>query len=111
MRKGLAYRSRYTSMPSFILISSLRTRSLGTVPPGTSRATLVCCLCGESWAVHTIVFNGRVEFIAPWAAPAVAVAVVVAEQVLAAGLLACSHLERLVDGREEIFRQVWHELA
>lgn len=38
------------------------------------------------------VFDGRVELVAPWAAVAVAIAVVVAQQVIAAGLLAASHL-------------------
>lgn len=45
----------------------------------------------------------RVKLPAPRAAMAVAVAVVVAEEVVAAGLLAAPGLERLVDGGEEVF--------
>ncbi len=48
----------------------------------------------------------RVELVAPGRAVAVAVAVVVAEQVVAARLLAAADCEGLVDRREEVFGQV-----
>lgn len=44
-----------------------------------------------------------VEFIAPGGAVAIAVAIVVAEEVVAAGLWTAADFERLVDGSEEVF--------
>lgn len=49
------------------------------------------------------VLDRRVEFVAPWAAVAVSVAVVVAQQVVTAGFLAAAHFERLVHGCEQFF--------
>lgn len=48
----------------------------------------------------------RVELVAPWGAVAVAVAVVVAEEVVAARLLAALDGQGLVDGREKVLRQI-----
>lgn len=55
------------------------------------------------------VVQRRIEFIAPWRAIAVAVAVVVAEEVVAVGFGAAADLERLVDGGEEVFGKVGDE--
>lgn len=55
---------------------------------------------------HAALVQRRVELVAPWRAVAVAVAVVVAEEVVSAGLPAPLDGEGLVDGREEVFGQV-----
>lgn len=49
------------------------------------------------------VFKRRVEFIAPGGTVAVAIAVVVAEEVVATRLCAAADFQRLVDGGEEVF--------
>jgi hypothetical protein len=57
----------------------------------------------DALGAHLCIVDGRVEFVAPGAAVAVAIAVVVAEQVIAAGLFAAADFERLVYGCEEFF--------
>lgn len=57
-------------------------------------------------AAHAALVQRRVELVAPWRAVAVAVAVVVAEEVVAARLLAALDGEGLVDGRQEVLGQV-----
>ena len=57
----------------------------------------------DTLRAHLCIVDGRVEFVAPGAAVAVAIAVVVAEQVIAAGLFAAADFERLVYGGEEFF--------
>ena len=52
-----------------------------------------------------------VEFIAPWTSPAVAVSIVVTQEVISACFLTLSYLERLIDRREEVFSQLWGERA
>lgn len=48
----------------------------------------------------------RIELVAPWRAVAVAVAVVVAQKIVAPGLLAPLNGQGLVDGGEEVFGQI-----
>lgn len=49
------------------------------------------------------------ELVAPGTPPCVSVPIVIAEEVIPAGLLAAADLERLVDRREKILSQVWCE--
>jgi len=49
-----------------------------------------------------------IELVAPRTAVAVSVAVVVAEQIVAAGLFAAPYFERLVYGCEEFFFVLWY---
>ena len=72
---------------------------------------LADALAGLDAPVPIILLDRRLELVAPRAAPAVPVAVVVAQQVVPARLLAPSHLERLVDGAQEVFGQVRRERA
>lgn len=58
---------------------------------------------------HRAIFERWVEFIAPGGTVAVAVAVVVAEEVVAAGLCAAADFQRLIDGGEEVFGEVRDE--
>jgi hypothetical protein len=58
---------------------------------------------------NSSVLKWRVEFVRPWGSVAVAVSVVVAEQVIAAGLLTARNLEWDVDSGEEIFGKVRRE--
>jgi hypothetical protein len=53
-------------------------------------------------AAETAFIERRVELVGPRRAVAIAVAVVVAYEVVAAGLLAATDFEGLVDGREEV---------
>jgi hypothetical protein len=53
----------------------------------------------------------RLELVAPGAAPAVAIPIVIAQEVVAAGLLAAGDLERGVDGGEQVLRQWGDERA
>ena len=55
--------------------------------------------------------NWWFEFIAPWAPPAVAVTIVVTQQIITAGLVATTDLERLVNRAQEIFRKVGRKRA
>jgi hypothetical protein len=55
---------------------------------------------------HTL-FNCRLELVAPWTPPAVAVAVVVAAQEVALCFGASLHGKRYIDGFEEVFFQRW----
>lgn len=57
-------------------------------------------------AADAALVQRRVKLVAPWRAVAVAVAVVVAEEIVAAGLPTPLDGEGLVDGREEVFGQV-----
>jgi hypothetical protein len=50
-----------------------------------------------------------IKLVAPWRAVRVAVAVVVAEEVVATRLLAALYCERLVHGGEEVFGEIWGE--
>jgi hypothetical protein len=54
----------------------------------------------DALGTHFSIVNGRVELVAPGAAVAVAIAVVVAEQVIAAGLSATTDCEGLIYGSE-----------
>lgn len=73
----------------------------------TRNGTLAGALAAPSaYAAHTALVQGRVELVGPGGAVAVAIAVVVAEQVVAAGLLAAADGEGLIDRREEVFGQV-----
>ena len=56
------------------------------------------------------ILNRRVELVAKGAAVAVAVAVVVAEQVLATGLAAPAHGQGLVHRRQQVLRQLWRDV-
>lgn len=55
---------------------------------------------------NTALVQRRVKLVAPWGAVAVAVTVVIAEEVVAAGLPTPLDGEGLVDGGEEVFGQV-----
>lgn len=57
----------------------------------------------------TALVQRGVELVAPRRAVRVAVAVVVTEEVVTARLLAALDREGLVDGREEVFGEVWGE--
>lgn len=57
-------------------------------------------------AADAALVQRRVKLVAPWGAVAVAVTVVVAEEVVTAGLPTPLDGEGLVDGREEVFGQV-----
>lgn len=63
----------------------------------------------STYTAGTALVQGRVKLVRPRGAVAVAIAVVVAEQVVAAGLLAPADGQGLVDGREEVLGQVWGE--
>ena len=52
------------------------------------------------------ILNRRLKLVAPRAAPAITIAVVIAQQILPTRLLAAPYLERLVHRGEEIFGQV-----
>lgn len=56
---------------------------------------------------HGPIIKWRVEFIAPGRPVAVTVPIVVAEQVVAVALRTPTNLERLVNGRKEVFSEVW----
>ena len=66
---------------------------------------LVCAdfEAADALGTHLCIVDRRIELITPGAAVAVAIAVVVAEQVVAASLFAAADLERLVYGSEEFF--------
>jgi len=57
----------------------------------------------DALRAHLCIVDGRIEFVAPGAAVAVAIAVVVAEQIVTAGLFAATDFERLVYGCEQFF--------
>lgn len=57
----------------------------------------------DTLGAHLGIIDGRVEFVAPGAAETVAIAVVVAEQVIAAGLSATTDCEGLIYGSEQFF--------
>lgn len=57
----------------------------------------------DALGAHLCVLDGRVELVAPGAAVAVAIAVVVAEEVVTTGLLATADFERLVYRGEQFF--------
>lgn len=58
-----------------------------------------------------VIIQRRLKLIAPWAPPAVAVAVVVAKEVVATRRAATPRLEGLVDGGEEFLGQGGHDGA
>lgn len=60
-------------------------------------------------AARTALIQWRVELVGPWRAVRVAVAVVVAQEIVAACLLAALDGQGLVDGREKVFGQVGGE--
>lgn len=74
-----------------------------------TRAVITGTARGRGHAARAALVERRVEFVAPWRAIAVAVAVVVAEEEVAARLGAAADAERLVDRGEEVLRQVWGE--
>ena len=57
----------------------------------------------DALGAHLCIIDGRVELVAPGAAVAVAIAVVVAEEVVTTGLLATADFERLVYRGEQFF--------
>ena len=69
--------------------------------------TLACAFVSTSAnATRASLIQGRVKLVGPWRAVAVAIAIVVAKEVVSASLLAAAHGKGLVDGRKEIFGQV-----
>jgi hypothetical protein len=79
--------------------------------PLTRHRALACTLVTpRTDTAQPTLIERRVELVRPRAAVAVAVTVVVAYEVVAAGLLAAADLEGLVDGGEEVFGEVGGEL-
>lgn len=65
----------------------------------------------DTFGAHLSIVNGRVELVAPGAAETVAIAVVVAEQVITAGLPAATDCERLIYGGEQFFLMFGNQTA
>lgn len=74
---------------------------------GAFPGALITAACPDAAGAGLV--QRRVELVAPRRAVTVAVAVVVAQQVVAPRLLAAADSQRLVDGREQVFGQIGGE--
>jgi hypothetical protein len=79
-----------------------------------SSVHIECFICrnlkfSDSLTGHRAVVNGRIEVIGPRGSIAVAISVVIAQQIVPPRFCAPSDIERLVDGGEEILGEIWHK--
>lgn len=101
-------RKNYSQLP--IYINSLAHPDLKRPYPLAGLCPSHILACGRARSTTFILERG-LELVAPRATPAITVAVVIAQQIVAARTGAAAHLERLIYGREQVFGQMRGEGA
>jgi hypothetical protein len=108
-----------TTNPAFIIKLAINVKSLIGAYFHFSYLLTRHCRLASTFVISLIVYTagaasfasaeGHLELAGPGRAVEVAIAVIVAEQIITAGLAAACNGERLVDGGEEVFLDRGHE--